>query len=135
MQWPGRQTLGSPHALLAVPHLTTLPKPRIWIEILLLAVLAAIFAGRAFAPAWRSLNTDFPNYYVAARLYSQGESLARIYDWIWFQRQKDHLGMEKRIVEFAPVTLYSAMPIVPLASMTPIEAKRYWLASLAPFPG
>jgi len=102
-------------------------KPRTWIEILLVAVLAAIFAGRALVPAWRSLNTDFPNYYVAARLYSQGDSLARVYEWIWFQRQKDHTGMEKRIVEFIPHTLYSAMPIVPLASMPPLDAKRYWL--------
>ncbi len=85
-----------------------MPKPRIWIEILLLAVLAAIFAGRAFAPAWRSLNTDFPNYYVAARLYSQGESLARIYDWIWFQRQKDHTGIEYRQLVASCLFCFSA---------------------------
>ena len=88
-----------------------MPKLRTWIEILILSVLAAVFAWRGFVPAWRSLNTDFPNYYVAARLYSQGDSLARIYDWIWFQRQKDHAGVERRIVSFMPHPLYAAMPM------------------------
>ena len=104
-----------------------MPKLRTWIEILILSVLAAVFAWRGFVPAWRSLNTDFPNYYVAARLYSQGDSLARIYDWIWFQRQKDHAGVERRIVSFMPHPLYAAMPMVPLASMPPLQAKHYWL--------
>src|SRR6185295_12239740 len=93
----------------------------------LVATLATLFAGRTFWPAWRSLNTDFPNYYVAARLYTQGVSLARVYDWVWYQRQKDHLGLEKRIVSFVPFTLYSAMPFVPFASMPPLTAKHYWL--------
>jgi hypothetical protein len=116
-------------------HRVTLPvgrrrlaRIRIWTGILLVAVLAAVFAGRTLWPAWRTLNTDFPNYYVAARLYSQGVSLARVYDWVWYQRQKDHLGLEKRIVSFVPFTLYSAMPLVPLASMPPLTAKHYWLA-------
>jgi hypothetical protein len=96
-------------------------------EILLLVALAALFAGRSFVPAWRNVNTDFPNYYVAARLYVDGVSLSRVYDWIWYQRQKDQLGMEKRIVGFVPFTLFSAMPMVPLASMPPLTAKRYLL--------
>ena len=100
---------------------------RAWAEILLIVVLAGLFAGRSFLPAWRNLNTDFPNYYVAARLYTQGVSLARVYDWVWYQRQKDHLGMEKRIVGFIPFTIYSAMPLVPLASLPPLTAKHYWL--------
>src|SRR5262245_22585398 len=105
----------------------SLPKPRTWIEGLLLVVLVGLFIGRALLPAWRSLNTDFPNYYVAARLYSAGSSVSRIYDWIWFQRQKDHLGIERRIVAFVPHPLYTALPILPLASMPPLKAKRYWL--------
>jgi Tol biopolymer transport system component len=104
-----------------------LARIRIWTEVLLVAILAGLFAGRTLWPAWRSLNTDFPNYYVAARLYTQGASLARVYDWVWYQRQKDHLGLEKRIVSFVPFTLYSAMPLVPFASMAPLTAKHYWL--------
>ena len=105
----------------------TLARVLVWTEILLLAVLAALFAGRSFLPAWRNLNTDFPNYYVAARLYTEGVSLARAYDLIWYQRQNDHLGMEKRIAVFVPFTTYSAMPLAPLAAMPPLTAKHYLL--------
>jgi len=103
------------------------PKTRTWMEILILSVLVAVFAWKGFVPAWRSLNTDFPNYYVAARLIARGDSLNRIYDWIWFQRQKDHAGIENRVVTFSPHTLYSALPIVPLTSFQPLSAKRCWL--------
>jgi hypothetical protein len=103
------------------------PKLRTWIEILILSVLVAAFVWKGFVPAWRSLNTDFPSYYVAARVFAQGNSLTRVYDWIWFQRQKDHAGIENRVVPFSPLTLYSALPIVPLTSFQPLTAKRYWL--------
>jgi Glycosyltransferase family 87 len=103
------------------------PKTRTWMEILILSVLVAVFAWKGFVPAWRSLHTDFPNYYVAARLIARGDSLTRIYDWIWFQRQKDHAGVENRVVTFNPLTLYSALPLVPLTSFQPLSAKRYWL--------
>ena len=33
-------------------------------EWFVLVALLAIFAGRGFLPAWRTLNTDFPNYYL-----------------------------------------------------------------------
>jgi hypothetical protein len=39
-----------------------------------LAFLAAIFIYRGLLPAWRSLNTDFRNYYLAARLYRERSS-------------------------------------------------------------
>jgi hypothetical protein len=95
-------------------------------------VLAALSGGGfayGFVPAWRSLNTDFVSYYLAARLYKQEIPLTQVYDWIWFQRQKDHAGIEKRIVPFSPLTLYSAVPIVPFASLSPLTAKRYWLVT------
>jgi hypothetical protein len=104
-----------------------LARARAWIEILLVALLSGLFVGRTFLPAWRTLNTDFPNYYIAARLYSEGVSLTRVYDWIWFQRQKDHLGIEKRIVGFVPFTLDSIIPIIPFSSMPALQAKRCWL--------
>jgi glycosyl transferase family 87/WD40 repeat protein len=96
-------------------------------ETLLLVLLVGIFLWRGFLPGWRSLNTDFPNYYLAARLYRQGYSLDRVYDWIWFQRQKDHAGIEPRIVEFIPSTPYAAVAVLPLAKLPPLQAKRLWL--------
>ena len=98
-----------------------------WVEYLLLAMLLGLFLFRGFVPAWRSLNTDFRNYYVAARLYREGESLLRVFDFTWFQRQKDHAGMDPCLVGFIPDTLISALPIVPLAELPPLTAKRAWL--------
>ncbi len=103
------------------------PTRRASIEILILSVLIAVFVWRSFVPAWRSLNTDFPSYYVAASLFTRGDSLSRVYDWVWFQRQKDHAGIENRVVPFSPLTLYSALPIVPLTPFRPLTAKRCWL--------
>ena len=98
-----------------------------WLVIAVALILIGIFITYGFVPAWQSLNTDFVSYYLAARLYLQGSSLNHVYDYIWFQRQKDHAGIEKRIVPFNPLTLYSAMPIVPFASLSPLTAKRCWL--------
>ena len=50
-------------------------------EWLLLAGLVVVFALSAFLPAWRTMNTDFPNYYLAASLHRHGIPLDRAYDW------------------------------------------------------
>jgi len=41
-------------------------------EWFLLALLLIVFGAHAFLPAWRTTNTDFPNYYLAAMLHRQG---------------------------------------------------------------
>jgi hypothetical protein len=114
---------------MASPDLGDRPAPFMspWVEYLVLVILLGLFLFRGFVPAWRSLNTDFRNYYVAARLYREGESLLRVYDFTWFQRQKDHAGMEPCLVGFVPDTPLSALPIVPLAELPPLTAKRAWL--------
>ena len=98
-----------------------------WIERTLVFVLAALFVWRGLIPAWRSLNTDFPNYYLAARLFRGGYPLERVYDWVWFQRQKDHAGIDQPLVGYAPLSLFSALLVAPLAGLPPLEAKRIWL--------
>ena len=70
------------------------------VEYLLLGTLVAIFVWRGFVPAWKTVNSDFADYYLAARLYHQGYPLGQIYDWTWFQRQKDHAGIETPLVGF-----------------------------------
>lgn len=97
------------------------------IEYLSLFLLAGVFLQRGFLPGWRSLNTDFPDYYLAARLYHQGYPLEQIYDWTWTQRQKDHIGIDQPIVGFAVLTPFSLLPVLPFASLSPLEAKRAWL--------
>jgi Glycosyltransferase family 87/WD40-like Beta Propeller Repeat len=109
---PGTQ---APHPLLAIA------------EWLLLAALVAAFIVSAFLPAWRTMNTDFPNYYLAASLHRHGIPLDRAYDWRWFQRYKDHLEIDQSIVGFAPHPPMCALPMLPLALLPPLEAKRVWL--------
>jgi hypothetical protein len=94
----------------------------------LLAVLFALFAERGFLPGWRTLiNSDFPNYYLAASLYQRGIPLDRVYDWIWFQRQEDYLSIQKSLVVFVPNPPLCALPILPLTRLPPLAAKRAWL--------
>jgi hypothetical protein len=98
-----------------------------WAERLLLLILIAAFAVKGLVPAWSHLNSDFPNYYLVARLYRAGYPLERVYDWTWLQRQKDHQGIDQGLVSFIPSTLLSALAVAPLSSLQPLEAKHCWL--------
>lgn len=104
------------------------PRTRLLIELMFVVLLAALFLFRGFLPAWRSLNTDFPNYFVAASIRRAGIPLDRAYEWTWFQRQKDHLGIDQPLVGFAPHPPLCALPFIPLAGMAALNAKRVWLA-------
>ncbi len=99
----------------------------VWAERFVLLVLIAGFSVKAFLPAWRHLNSDFPNYYLIARLYHVGYPLERVYDWTWLQRQKDHEGIERNHVSFIPSTLASALTVLPWSSLPPLQAKHRWL--------
>ncbi len=99
----------------------------VWAERALLAVLVLLFAAKGFIPAWIHLDSDFSNYYLVARLYREGYPVERVYDWIWFQRQKDHARIDQPLVGFIPSTPTSALLVVPLCSLSPLQAKRCWL--------
>jgi len=101
--------------------------PGRWVESALLLLLVAVFAWKGFIPGWRSLNTDFPDYYLAARLYRQGYPVRHFYDWVWFQRQKDHAGLEQAHVSFIPHPPTEILPVLALSSLPPLVAKRLWL--------
>jgi hypothetical protein len=100
---------------------------RAWTERVLLAFLLLVFFVRAFIPAWGHLDSDFANYYLVASLYRVGYPVDRVYEWTWFQRQKDHAGIERPLVGFIPSTLTSALTILPLSSLSPLQANRCWL--------
>jgi Glycosyltransferase family 87/WD40-like Beta Propeller Repeat len=102
---------------------------RVAAEWALLWLLIVAFAVTAFIPACRHLNSDFPNYYLVARLYRAGFKLDRVYDWTWLQRQKDYAGIDQGLITFIPLTLPSALIMRPLASLPPLQAKRCWLAA------
>jgi len=96
-------------------------------EYAVLIVLAGVFLWRGLIPAWETLNTDFVDYYLAARLYHQGDPLTQIYDWSWIERQKDHAGIDRPIVAFTSLTPFSLLPALPFCTLPPLSAKRGWL--------
>ena len=100
------------------------------VEWMVLLALAAYIGGRALPRAWRRLNTDFPNYYITARLWREGYSTNRIYEWIWLQRQKDYMGItrsDQPVVGFVPDTPFSALIASPLTFWSPLVSKRLWI--------
>jgi hypothetical protein len=105
------------------------------LEVALVLFLALVTVSGGVLPAWRSLNTDFSNYYVPAALVRRHVSLDRAYEWTWLQRQKDHLEAGPSLVGFVPFPPLSAAPFLPLASMPPLPAKRVWLALNVVFLG
>jgi Glycosyltransferase family 87 len=100
-----------------------------WIESILLALFAVLLFRQGVVPGWRRLNTDFPNYYLVARLLREGYALDRIYDWFWLQRIKDHWGVDQLLVGFAGLTPFSAIPVLPLSFFSAIIAKRLWIVA------
>jgi hypothetical protein len=97
------------------------------VEWVLLASLLATLVGHSLLPAWRNLNSEFPNYYLAAALYRERIPLDRIYEWTWFQRQNDHLGVRDGLVSFAPNPPTLILSLVPFTTLNPLAAKRVWL--------
>jgi Glycosyltransferase family 87/WD40-like Beta Propeller Repeat len=97
-------------------------------EWLVLLVLLALFIRGALLPGWRILNTDFPNYYLTAALrLDDRASVDRAYEWIWFQRHKDHHEIDQPVVGYVPNPPLCAAPLLPIASLPALTAKRLWI--------
>ena len=92
-----------------------------------MAVLTVYLGGKTLPSAWHTLNTDFPNYYLTARLSHENSDITRIFEWQWIQRQKDHRAIDQRMVGMIPLTPFSTLIVRPLASLPPLTAKRYWI--------
>ncbi|MCU1250205.1 MAG: WD40-like beta Propeller containing protein [Edaphobacter sp.] len=97
------------------------------VEWMLSTLMIAYFGGHTLPAAWKTLNTDFSNYYLTARLAREKNETARIYEWIWLQRQKDHRDIDQRIISLVPITPFSTLAVWPLASLPPLAAKHRWL--------
>jgi hypothetical protein len=97
------------------------------VEWALTACLLLWFGFTTMARAWRTLNTDFPNYYITAHLVRDHISTSRIYEWIWFQRQQDHLQTGQTFSAMQPLTPFSTLFLWPVASLPPLAAKHCWL--------
>lgn len=91
-------------------------------------MLAGVYLlGYTLPHAWKTLNTDFPNYYLAARLTREGVDPSRAYEWIWLQREKDHRNIDQRIVGLVPITPFSTLVMWPLTNLPALDAKHVWL--------
>ena len=92
------------------------------------AVLGARLIWLYLVPAWNSIVTDFPNYYVSAWTVRNGESLSNLYDPVWFERQKHRAGIERPAALFNYFPPMNALIMWPLAHLSPMSAKRWWTA-------
>ncbi len=90
-------------------------------------LLGCYLFGHTLPRAWRTLNTDFPNYYLAARLTREGVDPSRAYEWIWLQREKDHRDIDQRVIGLVPITPFSTLAMWPLTGLPPLVAKHAWL--------
>src|SRR5262245_31757687 len=96
----------------------------------LLVAVVILLGGRLgwmyVAPAWNTIVTDFPNYYVSAWAVRHGGDLSQLYDPIWFEREKHQSGIERPAALFNYFPPLNALIMWPLAELSPIHAKRVW---------
>jgi Glycosyltransferase family 87/WD40-like Beta Propeller Repeat len=108
---------------------TTLQDHRIvpWLERCVLFLCVLYLCLHTMPRAWRILNTDFPNYYMSARLAHEGFDAARQNECVWLQREKDHRGLGIRIIGMVPITPFSTLVMVPLTGLSALAAKHVWI--------
>ena len=93
----------------------------------MLCVAVLYLCVHTLPKAWRALNTDFPNYYMAARLVHEGYDTSRMYEWTWIEREKDHRGVDDRVIGLLPITPFSTLAVWPIAELRPLTAKHVWI--------
>ncbi|HEV2708955.1 MAG TPA: glycosyltransferase 87 family protein [Edaphobacter sp.] len=77
--------------------------------------------------AWSGLVTDFPNYYMSARLAHEHYDTSRMYEWTWLQREKDERAVDIRVIGLVPITPFSTLAIWPFTGFAPLTAKHIWI--------
>jgi hypothetical protein len=103
-----------------------------WIERVAMLIAIAFLGLHTLPHAWTKLNTDFPNYYLMARLAHEGYDTSRVYEWTWLQREKDHRSLDIPAVGMVPLTPFSTLVMWPLATLPALAAKHVWIiANLA----
>jgi glycosyl transferase family 87 len=93
--------------------------------LLLFVALTLVLAARGIAPAWSKVDTDFPNYFTAAKIVADGGNTDRLYDNGWFQDQMRRYQIGKASEgEFKPFPPPTALLLVPLTRLKPLDALR-----------
>jgi Glycosyltransferase family 87/WD40-like Beta Propeller Repeat len=98
-----------------------------WSERAVLCLSLLYLSLHTLPQAWRALNTDFPNYYMSARLAHEGYDTSRMYEWPWIEREKDHRAVGIRVIGLLPITPFSTLVMWPLTGLTPLTAKHIWI--------
>jgi hypothetical protein len=93
--------------------------------LLLFVALTFFLTVRGIVPALSKVDTDFPNYFTAAKIVADGGNTDRLYDNGWFQDQmrRYQIGTASE-GEFKPFPPPTALLLVPLARLQPLNALR-----------
>jgi hypothetical protein len=93
--------------------------------LLLLAALTLVLTARGIVPALSKVDTDFPNYFTAAKIVADGGNTDRLYDNGWFQDQMRRYRIGKASEgEFKPFPPPTALLLLPFAGLQPLDALR-----------
>lgn len=95
------------------------------VAILLFAALTFFLAVRGLVPAMSKIDSDFPGYFTSAKIVAEGGDVGRLYDNAWFQDQMRRYQVGKPSEgKFAPFPPPTALLLVPLAQLKPLNALR-----------
>jgi hypothetical protein len=98
-----------------------------WFERVVLTLSLLYLCMHTLPRAWKTLNTDFPNYYMSARLAHEGYDTSRMYEWTWIEREKDHRAVDIRVIGLLPITPFSTLAVWPITELPPLAAKHLWI--------
>jgi hypothetical protein len=98
-----------------------------WLERVVLTLSLLYLFMHTLPQAWKALETDFPNYYMSARLAHEGYDASRMYEWPWIEREKDHRAIDIRVIGLLPITPFSTLAVWPITGLSPLAAKHLWI--------
>jgi hypothetical protein len=108
--------------MIQVPMCLLLRRPA---ALLLFVALTLVLVARGIVPAVSRVDTDFPNYFTAAKIVADGGNTDRLYDNGWFQDQMRRYQIGKASEgEFKPFPPPTALLLLPLARLQPLDALR-----------
>ncbi|QHT69635.1 DUF2029 domain-containing protein [Rhodocytophaga rosea] len=92
---------------------------------ILVCLLTLYTIWKGIIPAWKELNSDFPNYYLSSKIVLEGKDMHRLYEDAWFNQKLQELDLAEQ-GKFSPFPPATAFVMLPIASLKPLTAKRIW---------
>lgn len=100
-------------------------KPGKWIfPAIIVLCLFPLLLG--ILPGWKKMQSDFPNYFVAASIVVEGQNADSLYHSDWFQNQLYSHGFSEQ-GKFSPFPPPTAFILLPFVGFDALTAKRIWL--------